>query len=306
MPRVASGDIGHAVTTEHWIRRRPESGPLVESGSSSGASPAPGLPRGFFGDEPDGQIGAAVVQTPFLRSDATRLDQAIGLLESATERRPEMLTWKLDLARGYYHAEHYDQAIETLQRVIAADPGSTDAWDLLGKSYGSTGQADRSIAAYEEAIRHNPHFAAADYHLALLYTEQGRAGQLLEMAKRVFADHPDDARVFGLVARARYASANDAAGALELVAKAKRLNPTLVHPYLLEAQIAFEAGETKRAEAALRGAIRADNNSAPAHLQLGIMLLRERRIDEAANALKRAVELEPENEQARTILDRLK
>lgn len=305
MPRVASGDIGHAVTTEHWIRRRPETGPLVDSAVPTPWSPAAGLPRGFFGDEPDGQLGAAVVRTPFLRSDPDRLEQALALLEKTIERRPEMLTCQLDLARGYYHAERFDEAIRILQRLIAADPGSTEACELLGLSYGSIGQADRSIKAYEEALRHNPDFASIDHHLAVLYSEQNRADRLLEMAKQVFSRHPDDARVLGLVARAQYIHAKDAEGALDLLTKAKKLDPMLVQLYMLEAQIAGERGQTKRAEQALRGAIMAQPDSVPAHLQLAIMLVRDRRFDEATTALKRVLELEPENEPARGLIRRL-
>ncbi len=302
MPRVASGDIGHAVTTEHWIRRDATQGALVETTKAAASSP----PRGFFGDEADGQIGAAIVRSVAHRSDPQTLRTACELLETAVNRQPEALSWRIDLATGYFHAGRFADAIRLLEHVTRVQPDSTEAWDLLGQSYGSLGQFDRSVESFEQAIRRQPDYAGADFKLALLYLRQDRMDKLLDASRRYFERHPDNPRVLGLVAQAQYTFARQPRVALATLERARGLDPSLVALSLLEARIASELGDERVAEGALRRALDVQPDLVPAYLQLGTLLVRQRRLDDARKVLMEALKLQPANAEIHRMIQQLR
>jgi tetratricopeptide (TPR) repeat protein len=64
-----------------------------------------------------------------------------------------------------------------------------------------------------------------------------------------------------------------------------------------------EAGEPDAAAAAFEAALRCQPLSAPAHAQLGEVLLKRGRTDEAVAHLKQAVELNPNDAASKTLLE---
>jgi Tfp pilus assembly protein PilF len=304
MPRVSSRDIGHAVTTEHWIGRRPDAG-----ASLGEREPPPGpptrLPQGFWGDEPDGQLGSAVMLNPAYRSQPALLEQATELLEQATRKRPDATEWRLWLALGYFQAKRWQDAERTLQEVLRLAPDRIDARELLGRVYVQTGRRQLALDTFEETLRRCPDYAGVDADLAALYFQVQRGDRLLAMLDGAMKDHPPNPLVLGHAARAMISYTNDTQGALVLLRRAQKLDPFLVQPFMLEAQLALERGDWKRAEDSLRGALRAEPDSVTACLALAELLLRTDRGDEARDICQRVLEIQPNNGNAQSMLRRL-
>jgi len=123
--------------------------------------------------------------------------------------RPLYLYW---LARMDYDQRLYQEAVEKLRRVIRLDPESVRAYDNLGLALDMLGQADEAREAFQkavdfnrklpqpsawpphnlgalllrlqelkeaeaalrEALRYDPHFSMAHYHLGRVLDEEGR------------------------------------------------------------------------------------------------------------------------------------
>ena len=143
------------------------------------------------------------------RGEADAAREQLTVLDRAHPDRPLYLYW---LGRLDYFQRRYTQAVEKFQRVIALDPASARAYDNLGLAYdmmGETGQARQALlkavelnrklaapspwppqnlgylllrldqpqpaeAALREALRYDPRFGTAHYHLGRILEAQHR------------------------------------------------------------------------------------------------------------------------------------
>ena len=70
--------------------------------------------------------------------------------------------------------QHYQAAIDLLQRVVKLEPKHKDAWNDLGKAYMQLGQTDQAIAAFKKQIENNAYDPFAYNALGLAYEHQGK------------------------------------------------------------------------------------------------------------------------------------
>jgi Flp pilus assembly protein TadD len=303
MPRVASANIGHAVTTEHRIRRPNE--PVAKPIATDTKAARPKLPVGFWGDEGGGQLGSALVLGADYRGDRAMLEEGTRLIRAHLEREKstEML-YRLGL--GYYHLRQWDRAVGTFGDVLRRDPNHAESRPLLGSSLARMGRLADAAVEYEEMLRRYPAYSGADSDLALLYFELGRPDQLVKIARDYLFEHRPNALVLSLVAKAQLALNDELDEALALLKRAQSVSPFIPAPFMIEAQIAGQTNDVERAERALQGAIRADRRFLPAHLALGELLARQGRQAEAIQCYENVIRLEPGNAVAQRALQQLR
>ena len=68
-------------------------------------------------------------------------------------------------------AGNYDQAIQLLQKVVAASPQNPDALNYLGFSYRKTGNARQALVYYRKALDLQPKHIGANEYMGELYLE---------------------------------------------------------------------------------------------------------------------------------------
>ena len=302
MPRVASANIGHAATTEHWIRRRPEP---ASAAFATGPRPKRGLPVGFWGDEGDGQIGSALIMGREYIDDRDMLAKGTKLLEQEL-RRAYSVDWLFRIGLGYFHMERWDLAGSAFDEVLRRNPDNQEARSMLASVLARMGQLPDAAQLFEDVLRRNPEFSGSDSDLAILYFDLERPDRLVATAQGVFRDHPPNPFVLSLVAKAHLLMDDDLNAALSLVDQAKSMNPLIPAPFMIEAQIAVKLNDVVRGERALRGAIRAADSFMPAHLALGELLARTGRRDEAIKCYEHVLELNPANAPAQRALLQLR
>lgn len=78
------------------------------------------------------------------------------------------------------NAEDYTTAANLLQKVVQKDSRNADAWNYLGFSERKLGHFDRSLNAYQSALRIQPNHRGANEYLGELYLQTGK----LDMAKK--------------------------------------------------------------------------------------------------------------------------
>ena len=72
-----------------------------------------------------------------------------------------------------YQNQHFQTAIDLLERVVKLDPKHKGAWDDLGDAYMNLGQTDKAIAAFKQQIENNPYDAFAYNSLGQAYRAAG-------------------------------------------------------------------------------------------------------------------------------------
>ena len=95
-------------------------------------------------------------------------------------------------ARTLIDAGSYGDAIPFLEKAVAANPKSADAYNYLGYSHRKIGQFDAALTNYRRALELQPKHLGANEYLGELYLE---LGELAKAEERL--DVLDDACFFG-------------------------------------------------------------------------------------------------------------
>ena len=91
-------------------------------------------------------------------------------------------------ARADIKAKDWADAIEKLTLIVAADPTSADAYNLLGYSFRNAGNSSRAMQAYNKALKLNPkHTGALEYQgvLFVMLGDLDKANANLEKIKAI-------------------------------------------------------------------------------------------------------------------------
>lgn len=123
--------------------------------------------------------GGATLQRGLLAVQAGALDDAVRLLERATEEDPANLAAHRNLALALIDAGRPDEAISALQALARLDPA--DAWIQLelGRLLGVRGRFDLSLTHLERAVELAPRHKQARVELGLALARAGRPREAL-------------------------------------------------------------------------------------------------------------------------------
>jgi len=125
---------------------------------------------------------------------AGRFGEAIPLLEKLVGISPEA---EIDLARALRGEKRLQEAVEVLEGVLRQDPHDIEANFELAKTLAVLGEKERARAKFEYLTRvddpraeaHRRYFKT---NLALLYEEEGRFDEAIELLEQVVEEDPED------------------------------------------------------------------------------------------------------------------
>jgi len=180
-------------------------------------------------------------------------------------------------------------AIAVLEHAVAADPNYAPAWEELGlryyydSSYSTGGEEmfQKSTQAFERAVALDPNRVVAAGQIIVNRVERGELGKAYEAAQALVKRAPDSAQahfVLGYV----YRYAGMLAPAMQECDKALALDPGN-YTFRSCAWAFMEMGNTRRAA----DFIKLDNGSEWAAYATPSLLLREGKIEEAREAVKK-------------------
>ena len=177
-------------------------------------------------------------------------------------------------------------AVTMLEHSVELDPNFAPAWDALGLRYyydatyaaGGNDIYDKSIAAYEKALKLDPNLLSSAAHLVRIRAERGHVADAYRQARDLVARHPENVQAhFTLAYVLRYAGLLDRSQ--RECDAALALDPTNYD--LRSCSFAFfEVGNTARA----MEYVRLDARSKWAASVLPSILLREGHTDQARAA----------------------
>ncbi|HSS51154.1 MAG TPA: tetratricopeptide repeat protein, partial [Thermoanaerobaculia bacterium] len=220
---------------------------------------------------------------------AKRYDEALALLDkekkspAVTGRRAEVLfragrdaeaqhelaelaagddAAALAAAQSYQRAEHYQESIPILEKLVAAHPDRLADGFLLGAAYDRTGQRDRAVAELRRVLKLDPDFHAAMNYLGYTFAEAGmNLEEALALVSRAVSLDPDNGAYVDSLGWTyfRLGRTGEARGMLE---RAARLDPedATLQEHLGDVYVAL--GQTERARQAYQRSLDLEGGNA--------------------------------------------
>lgn len=120
-----------------------------------------------------------------------QIEELVGLGKAPPAEREAAVQKGLRAGVAALKSEKVDEAIEVLQRGLAEDPRSDLLHYYLGQAFERKGRANDAIDSYETAVEANPGFEDALVRLASLYEQTGMRRKSVETWQRVLAATSD-------------------------------------------------------------------------------------------------------------------
>jgi tetratricopeptide (TPR) repeat protein len=183
-------------------------------------------------------------------------------------------------------------AQENLEKALAISPTFGEARDMLVDAKLSSNDFDGAIDVAQAGIKADPREANNYYRLAQIYIQQWRLKEALLQLDRAIAIAPDDARFRrsrSSILRHR-GQLNDAIAEQQ---KAVDLSKDKAFELVQLAALNIQAGNTNRAADNLRDALKLDPDNQAAHQKLTQILTQEKRYADLAEEYQRAIARKP-------------
>ena len=230
------------------------------------------------------------------KATLTPLHQLRGALQRTrgTTERAQILA---NIARLYLKDGFYEKAAWEYQKALGMNPELVPAYNGLGIAYTMLGKHSEAVTAQRKALEYQPNFAKAYAGLGLAYFSQNEIEAALEHYQRAAALEPQflEAHLkIGtiLLKQRRYAEAIDTYNASAVLDPD---NAEIYHNlgmcYARQAEADLEAARRYTQEA-----IRLDSNVASYYNSLALIDFRRGDYPQAEKAIRKALELEPENQ----------
>jgi tetratricopeptide (TPR) repeat protein len=210
--------------------------------------------------------------------------------EAAALERPRADDFKI-VGLDYVLLNDYAEAIRWLERSVKENPADAEACYSLGRAYYTQNFFDRAIAAFGQALKLDPSLGKAHNNLGLALAAQNRLEDAAAAYRRAIAVDAETGKrseqpyinLAGLLV-----DGNRASEALQLLTTARQIDPKSDRIENLRGRALLSEGRLVEAEAAFRAALAIQPDSGALHYQLGRVLKRLAKNDEAAREFERS------------------
>jgi tetratricopeptide (TPR) repeat protein len=188
-------------------------------------------------------------------------------------------------------------ATTQMEKVRDLLPHHHAAYFQLGRLLARQGKYDQARQSLQTAIRFRPDVAEVYIELGQVDAAQGKLDEALAQFAAAQRLHEDDARVCFL--RADVLERQNRRGeAIRNLREAIRLRPTYWEAYDRLGVVLGLEGNFAEAQAAFLAVVHFRSEDPDAHLNLGIALARQQKLDEAIAQFQKTLELDPRNQRA--------
>ena len=105
------------------------------------------------------------------------LDEAIAAYRRIADEQPDMAEAQHQLGLALSDGEHWQPAIDALERAIALDPANAPALNSLALALARSGRYEAALAAWERALVVDKQFALARFNRSLILLKLGHHAQ---------------------------------------------------------------------------------------------------------------------------------
>jgi tetratricopeptide (TPR) repeat protein len=266
----------------------------------------------------NGQDNAAVLkEVGDYFASTQQIREALPLYLRVLELQPDDAGVREKLATGFVLTNQRSRAIETLEAIIKEHPEKYQPYELLAQLHddearslvranqndAATAEFKKAAANYEQSLLINPSHPATCLRLAELLLaplkQAERAVSILQEGRRRYPDAPEFAYYLALALREAKKPKDAVVTFEEALNEAQNSDAEMLKPrfFLDYGAAAEQAGLYDKAAELFRKAIAMDPaNAAEPYNYLGYMWAEQNsHLDEAEDAVKRALQLEPGN-----------
>lgn len=231
---------------------------------------------------------------------AGRLAEAELRFSEATRAHPDSPDAYLGLGMTWLREGRGDKAEESLQHAVRLGPSLPGAHLFLGIAQYQQNELDAAIDSLKTEVQIQPTNAEVLSWLGIAELAKGDAGAATGPLDRAGALAPRDANVLDLRARAHTQVAK------ECFQKLYDLDPGSWHVHRALAEIYSAGGQPEQAAAEYAVAVKAQPDNADLYDALGQEYQRSSKLDDAAKAYTRELELNPHSATALLQLGRIR
>ena len=223
----------------------------------------------------------------------SQLDEAVAVLQRASELRPESVELRNDLGVVFAQQGKLDQAVACFRQAIQSRPDYAEAYNNLGIVLSQQGKLIEAVRSYQQALRIKADYAEAHSNRGLALGSLGQLPEAVAAHQQALAIKPDF-----------LSASNNLQAAL---GAQQRLNQNMAEFrmnrwYMPDEPDAFnelglalkEQGRWTEAIASFQEALRLRPDFAEAHNNLGVTFKERGNWDEAAASLRQALALNPD------------
>src|SRR2546421_3216405 len=265
-----------------------------------------------------GQNDAAVLkEVGDYFASTQQIKEALPFYLRVLELQPDDANVREKLATGFVLTNQRARAVETLEAIIQEHPEKYQPYELLAQLHDDEARAllradqidpanaefKKAAQNYEQSLLINPNHAATYLRLAELLLsprkQRERDVSILTEARRRYPDAPEFAYYLAIALRESKKAKEAVVMFEEALNEAQNAQADFLKPrfYVEYGAAAEEAGLYDKAAELFHKAIAMDPaNAAQPHNYLGYMWAEQNiHLDEAEDAIKRALQLDPEN-----------
>lgn len=237
------------------------------------------------------------------------MGESVAEFRQAIALNPSLAPARLYLAYVYVDLGRPERAREELQAALAQVPGHGQFLALLGEVERHLKNPSRSVELLNQALQAEPSFVQARYYLGLALFDLGRRAEAITELERVVQSGAKVADAYISLGVAYLESGRVDEG-LEILSQATHLDPArpdiriqLARAYRMKG--ALENADEQLSMAQPKGAALASPSSQERqvefdlYLERGLLRLRQGRLDAAAEALQKVLDMDPSHAAAR-------
>ena len=271
------------------------------------------------GSDPSAVVHNVIGALYFEKGDTERAIQhfkeAIALERAYQPAKKNLFKIYLGKGKELVRDKAFSEAIDLLLDGIVIFPNKPELHNTLGIAYGETGQFQKAIDQYKEALRINPVFMPAKKNLALSYNNQGvkysgasqwdKAVEAYNQALKLMPDMAEPKKNISSAYWNRAVELSRAGRDMEAVAAYRQVltrDPRNKEAYNNLGAIYFRVGNYESAIAQFRSALKLDpgsrelrENLAIAYHKRGSALLEKKAYSQAAAEFEKGLEIAPDN-----------
>lgn len=190
--------------------------------------------------------------------------------------------------------------------IVAGCGTKANSYNKKGISLYNQGKYTEAIVEFKKALELEPDHYDAHYHLGIVYYAKGMIDESLTELKKAIDINPDEPKAHYNIAFAYVAKVNVAEAlaeyqkAIELFAARKDKKEAEGYLYMAVAYSLIEKNE--EAFVACKKALEINPDLEDAHYFLGVCYYKKNMVDEAIASFKKVVKLNPNSEKAHNLL----